>query len=81
MRNLQRAKIDILFIVGKADTAHGKSGNAKDNEQNSNDRCSLHLFSFLYLHMIFCSQTLPRLNVLLWLDAVYHSQFANQCAY
>lgn len=43
---LYGAQINIFLFVGKADSAHGKSCNAQDDEDNSNECCSLHVFLF-----------------------------------
>ena len=46
--DLDRSKIDVLFLVGEGDAAGGKSDNGQENEQGSDDGCGFHLMGITF---------------------------------
>jgi len=52
MRDLNRTEIDILLFVGKANSAHGKSDDSDDDENNPYNCCGFHFLApFLLIRM------------------------------
>jgi len=46
--DLDRAEIDVFFLVGEGNAAGGKSDDGQENEQGSDDGCWFHLMGMTF---------------------------------